>query len=119
MHQSLWLEQYILFQKLKIFKINTESSLYLFRFLKRCFSKITLFSSIGGGTFLGLCCLLTGCCSYEEAIELATKGDSTKIDKLVRDIYGGDYSKFSLPGEVVASRFEAVSISWFPRRLDN
>ena len=94
-------------------------------------------TSIGGGTFLGLCCLLTGCSTYEEAISLATKGfsckyvyfyfllskckcnlllfffffyfidmkgDSTKVDKLVRDIYGGDYSRFGLPGNVVASR---------------
>lgn len=62
-------------------------------------------TSIGGGTFLGLCCLLTGCSTYEEAIELATRGDSTKVDKLVRDIYGGDYSRFNLPGHIVASSF--------------
>lgn len=61
-------------------------------------------SSIGGGTFLGLCCLLTGCKTYEEAIELAARGDSAKVDKSVKDIYGGDYSKFSLPGDIVASR---------------
>lgn len=63
-------------------------------------------SSIGGGTFLGLCCLLTGCSSYEEAIELANKGNSDKVDKLVKDIYGGDYSKFGLPGNIVASRLD-------------
>jgi pantothenate kinase len=28
---------------------------------------------------LGLSCLLTGCSSYEEAIKLATEGDSTKV----------------------------------------
>ena len=61
-------------------------------------------TSIGGGTFLGLCCLLTGCTTYEEAIELATKGDNTKVDKLVRDIYGSDYSRFNLPGNIIASR---------------
>lgn len=61
-------------------------------------------TSIGGGTFLGLCCLLTGCSTYEEAIELATRGNSHKVDKLVRDIYGGDYSRFGLPGNIVASR---------------
>lgn len=60
--------------------------------------------SIGGGTFLGLCCLLTGCSSYDEAIKLASEGDSTKVDKLVRDIYGGDYERFGLPGHIVASR---------------
>jgi type II pantothenate kinase len=29
---------------------------------------------------LGLSCLLTGCSSYEEAIQLATEGDSTKVN---------------------------------------
>ncbi|XP_017783372.1 PREDICTED: pantothenate kinase 3 isoform X4 [Nicrophorus vespilloides] len=62
-------------------------------------------TSIGGGTFLGLCCLLTGCNSFEEAIELATGGDHTHVDKLVRDIYGGDYERFGLPGDLVASSF--------------
>ena len=59
---------------------------------------------MGGGTFLGLCCLLTGCNTFEEAIELATSGDSTRVDKLVKDIYGGDYCRFGLPGDLVASR---------------
>lgn len=35
---------------------------------------------------------------------MAEEGDSTKVDKLVRDIYGGDYNKFGLPGDLVASR---------------
>lgn len=61
-------------------------------------------TSLGGGTFLGLCCLLTGCNSFEEAIDLATLGDHTRVDKLVRDIYGGDYERFGLPGDLVASR---------------
>lgn len=60
--------------------------------------------SLGGGTFLGLCSLLTGCESFEEALEMASKGDSTHADKLVRDIYGGDYERFGLPGWAVASR---------------
>lgn len=71
---------------------------------ENCYKRISG-TSIGGGTFLGLCCLLTNCKSYDEAIELATKGDSTKVDKLVKDIYGGDYSRFGLPGNVVASSF--------------
>lgn len=61
--------------------------------------------SLGGGTFLGLCCLLTGCSSFEEAIALAASGDNTTVDKLVRDIYGGDYARFGLPGDLVASRY--------------
>uniref|UniRef100_A0AAG5DS34 pantothenate kinase n=1 Tax=Anopheles atroparvus TaxID=41427 RepID=A0AAG5DS34_ANOAO len=62
-------------------------------------------TSLGGGTFLGLCCLLTGCETFEEAIQLATTGDHKKVDKLVKDIYGGDYERFGLPGELVASSF--------------
>ena len=61
-------------------------------------------SSLGGGTFLGLCCLLTDCETFEDAIMLASQGDSTCVDKLVKDIYGGDYQRFGLPGNVVASR---------------
>ncbi|XP_037939913.1 pantothenate kinase 3-like isoform X2 [Teleopsis dalmanni] len=62
-------------------------------------------TSLGGGSFLGLCCLLTGCNTFEEAIQLATKGDNKKVDKLVRDIYGGDYERFGLTGDLVASSF--------------
>lgn len=51
-----------------------------------------------------MCCLLTGCNTFEEAIELATGGDNTRVDKLVKDIYGGDYGPFGLPGDLVASR---------------
>jgi type II pantothenate kinase len=66
--------------------------------------KLIINCSLGGGTFLGLCTLLTGCSSFEEAIELATLGDNTKVDKLVKDIYGGGYEKFDLDGNIVASR---------------
>ncbi|CAL8125077.1 unnamed protein product [Orchesella dallaii] len=62
-------------------------------------------ADLGGGTFLGLCCLLTGCASFEEALELASQGDSTKVDKLVKDIYGGGYEKFNLDGNLVAASF--------------
>ncbi|KAM4599929.1 pantothenate kinase 1a isoform 1-T1 [Fundulus diaphanus] len=62
-------------------------------------------TSLGGGTFLGLCCLLTGCETFEEALEMASKGDSTNVDKLVKDIYGGDYGRFGLQGSAVASSF--------------
>ncbi|KAF5906620.1 pantothenate kinase 3-like isoform X1, partial [Clarias magur] len=65
-------------------------------------------SSLGGGTFLGLCCLLTGCSTFEEALELASRGESSHVDKLVRDIYGGDYERFDLPGWAVASSFGSM-----------
>ncbi len=50
-------------------------------------------TSLGGGTFLGLCSLLTNCRTFEEALDLASRGDNRKVDKLVRDIYGGDYER--------------------------
>lgn len=58
---------------------------------------------------MGLCCLLTGCETFEEALEMASKGDSTNVDKLVKDIYGGDYERFGLQGSAVASRCVMVN----------
>ncbi|TNN30637.1 Pantothenate kinase 1 [Liparis tanakae] len=43
--------------------------------------------------------------TFEEALEMASKGDSTNVDKLVKDIYGGDYERFGLQGAAVASSF--------------
>ncbi|XP_063303515.1 pantothenate kinase 3 isoform X2 [Pelobates fuscus] len=71
---------------------------------KDCYKRVCG-TSLGGGTFLGLCSLLTGCESFEEALEMASSGDSTHADKLVKDIYGGDYERFGLPGWAVASSF--------------
>lgn len=68
-------------------------------------------SSIGGGTFLGLCSLLTQCKTYDEAIRLAKAGSSSRIDKLVKDIYGGDYPKFNLSGSTVASNFGHMNLA--------
>eukprot|EP01065_Artemidia_motanka_P025330 TRINITY_DN3032_c1_g1_i1.p2 TRINITY_DN3032_c1_g1~~TRINITY_DN3032_c1_g1_i1.p2 ORF type:complete len:427 (+),score=94.89 TRINITY_DN3032_c1_g1_i1:48-1328(+) len=49
-------------------------------------------TSLGGGTFLGLCKALTGASSFKEALALAAKGDSKNVDMLVGDIYGEDQS---------------------------
>ena len=62
-------------------------------------------TSVGGGTFQGLCALLNGIDSFDESLAMAERGDSTKVDKLVRDIYGGNYEKFGLSGHLVASRW--------------
>lgn len=64
--------------------------------------------SIGGGFFQGLCCLLCDCETFEEAIELATKGNNKKVDKLVADIYGGSYDYIGLPQDTVAASFGKI-----------
>jgi len=67
-------------------------------------------TSLGGGTFLGLCTLLTQCDTFEQALELAAQGDNKNVDKLVRDIYGGDYERFGLSGDIVASSFGQMNL---------
>ena len=47
-------------------------------------------SSLGGGTYWGLCRLLTHCTKYEDLLDMAETGDASEVDMLVRDIYGGD-----------------------------
>jgi len=68
-------------------------------------------TSLGGGTFLGLSRLLTQCSTFEEALKLASEGDNRNVDKLVKDIYGGDYSKFHLSGDTVASSFGQMNLN--------
>jgi type II pantothenate kinase len=62
-------------------------------------------SSLGGGTFYGLCRLLTGCASFAEALSLAHQGKGSKVDLLVSDIYGRDYSALGLSGDTIAASF--------------
>ena len=85
--------------------VNTGSGVGILAVYSKDNYKRATGTSLGGGTFLGLCSLLTGCESFEEALEMASKGDSTQADKLVRDIYGGDFERFGLSGWAVASSF--------------
>ncbi|KAL0925008.1 hypothetical protein M5K25_003314 [Dendrobium thyrsiflorum] len=63
-------------------------------------------TNVGGGTYWGLGNLLTKCKSFDELLELSQKGDSSNIDMLVGDIYGGlDYSKIGLSASTIASSF--------------
>eukprot|EP00756_Hemistasia_phaeocysticola_P001252 Hpha_TRINITY_DN10889_c0_g1::TRINITY_DN10889_c0_g1_i1::g.23051::m.23051/K09680/coaW; type II pantothenate kinase len=45
-------------------------------------------SSLGGGTFMGLCRDMCGARTFSEALALAARGDSKHVDVLVGDIYG-------------------------------
>lgn len=90
-------------------------------------------SQVGGGTYWGLCRLCSHAVSqsmdedtgttpdkltFATAFELATKGDATKVNMLVSDIYGGDYPQCNLPGDLVASAFgKCVSMKDMGSRL--
>ncbi len=65
-------------------------------------------STIGGGTYWGLIRLLTGVDDFKTVLKLAEKGDSSKADMMVGDIYGTDskaLEKIGLPSNLVASSF--------------
>ncbi|KAL9653479.1 hypothetical protein ABK040_002112 [Willaertia magna] len=68
-------------------------------------------SSIGGGTFWGLCKVLTKCSSFEEILELTKTGDNKRVDMLVGDIYGRDYGKIGLSSDTIASSFGKLIMS--------
>ncbi|WIA23193.1 hypothetical protein OEZ86_010083 [Tetradesmus obliquus] len=66
-------------------------------------------SSVGGGTFWGLCRLLTGRRDFDEMLELSMQGNNANVDMLVGDIYGGrDYSSIGLSASTIASSFGKV-----------
>jgi pantothenate kinase len=64
-------------------------------------------SSLGGGTYWGLCRLLTKCSTYEEVLDIAEMGDASQVDMLVRDIYGGacKYKDYFFYHMTVRARF--------------
>ncbi|XP_035238453.1 4'-phosphopantetheine phosphatase isoform X1 [Anguilla anguilla] len=62
-------------------------------------------SSIGGGTFWGLGALLTKTKRFDELLQLASRGQHTSVDMLVKDIYGGSYASLGLTGDLIASSF--------------
>eukprot|EP00977_Amphora_coffeiformis_P016193 scaffold4940_cov163-Amphora_coffeaeformis.AAC.8 len=65
-------------------------------------------STIGGGTYWGLIRLLTSFEEFEDVIKLAERGDPSKVDMMVGDIYGGNsdaLDKLGLRADLVASSF--------------
>eukprot|EP01112_Ceratiomyxa_fruticulosa_P018954 TRINITY_DN6134_c0_g2_i6.p1 TRINITY_DN6134_c0_g2~~TRINITY_DN6134_c0_g2_i6.p1 ORF type:complete len:566 (+),score=114.93 TRINITY_DN6134_c0_g2_i6:1370-3067(+) len=65
-------------------------------------------TSLGGGTFWGLCSLLTGLKDFDQMLDLSTKGESNNVDLVVGDIYGSDYSAIGLSSDVIASSFGKI-----------
>jgi pantothenate kinase len=55
-------------------------------------------TSIGGGTYWGLCRLFTRCTTFEEVLDMAEHGDNKGVDMLVSDIYGKGYDQMNLKG---------------------
>lgn len=72
-------------------------------------------SSIGGGTYWGLCKLLTKAGNYDESLQMASRGNSDHVDMLVGDIYGRGYSKFQLSSNTLASSFGKIGGMKAPR----
>ncbi|KAI5845502.1 pantothenate kinase pank [Tricharina praecox] len=65
-------------------------------------------SSLGGGTLWGLLSKMTDAKTFDEMLALAQRGDNTKVDMLVEDIYGGGYDKIGLKPTTIASSFGKV-----------
>lgn len=80
---------------------------------------------LGGGTLWGLLGMMTGAKTFDgelsseerdrrtdayclEMLALAQRGDNTKVDMLVEDIYGGGYDKIGLKPTTIASSFGKV-----------
>lgn len=51
---------------------------------------------------------MTDAQSFDDMLELSKTGDNKKVDLLVGDIYGSDYSKLGLKASRIASSFGKV-----------
>ena len=49
--------------------------------------------------------LFPTCQDFDELLSLAEQGDHRKVDMLVKDIYGADYTALGLPADLIASSF--------------
>ena len=93
--------------------MNIGTGVSIIKVMDHCQYQRVSGSAFGGGTYWGLCQLLTGCTTWDEAMELLTD-DNTSADAvnlLVKDIFGGDHhfpSGAVLPGHLTASFFGKV-----------
>jgi pantothenate kinase len=73
-------------------------------------------TSLGGGTFWGLCKTLSKLETFDEAMDATLRGESNALDMTVGDIYGrGGYEQFDLKSSTVASSFGKVGTKPEPR----
>ena len=84
--------------------VNIGSGVSIIKVDKDGFERVSG-TNIGGGTFLGLCRLLTERTDFDQMLACSADGDNSKVDMLVGDIYGGrDYSYIGL-----SSNFEELT----------
>ncbi|KAG9394669.1 Type II pantothenate kinase [Carpediemonas membranifera] len=60
-------------------------------------------TSLGGGLFVGLCRAMTQAKTFDEMLDLVSRGDNRNVDMLVKDIYGSGYGKIGLSPETIAA----------------
>ena len=88
--------------------VNIGSGVSIIKVDKDGFERVSG-TNIGGGTFLGLCRLLTEHTDFDQMLACSADGDNSKVDMLVGDIYGGrDYSNIGLSSNTIASSFGRV-----------
>ncbi|KAJ1867199.1 hypothetical protein LPJ78_001144 [Coemansia sp. RSA 989] len=76
-------------------------------------------TSLGGGTLWGLLNLLTGVQSFDSMLEMTKSGDNTKVDMMVGDIYGTNYSKIGLKATNIASSMGGVYRKTLDKHFDD
>ena len=63
-------------------------------------------TACGGATFLGLARALSGVSDFDDLISLAARGDASRVDKTVGDIYGDDgCADLGMPPQFTAAHF--------------
>jgi type II pantothenate kinase len=65
-------------------------------------------TALGGGTILGLANALLGIANFEEICALAERGDRTRVDLMVSDIYRS--GEISLPDDLTAASFGKLGL---------
>jgi len=63
-----------------------------------------LFTFLTLGTLIGLSKLLVDVDNYDELMKMASYGDNTNLDLLIKDIYGEGVKPHNLDEDIIASR---------------